>query len=630
MPRIYALLVGINDYVAVGKLAGCVADIDAVDALLRKRVAADALDVLTLRDAGATRVAIIDGFRTHLTQATKDDVAVFYYCGHGSQEAVPPEWAALAPTGTNQTIVPVDARTGDVFDIADKELSALIHEVATSGAQVVTLFDSCHSGGVTRDVDDDGVSRTADASGRSRTMADYLDLARALYDPARFTSDAPPEPRHIAIAACQYDETAKEFPTVAPRRGAFTRAFEEAVNTLGPSATYIDLLTAIRTTVRGRAKNQIPNLSISGGASGSAVFLGGHAGRRDLTVNADAGGTWWLSAGAVDGIASPDDGRVTEVSLFERTTFARDGVAATPLARAAVDLTEADRARLKLTAGDAALDVSQVYAGVVTKLSVVPMHVIVAGADAAGTARVRAFLAGRAVNYAVAVTPVSGVPHVTASVAGDSITVLDAQGVAFENLRFGLGDNDLAALDVACVQMARWHDTRDRRPVGSSLNDVVLVDLVPAVKQETGIPADRAAHAVVNGMVTLRYDSAGPPYMQLRIRNTSSQRLYVALLSLSDTFECAVAFSDWLPAGATVYVRGGRPQKLEIPAWRRSSFTVATEFVKVIAAQLEFSVTQFAMPPLLAPAAGGERAFTEDSDDRSFWGTTMFRVEIHR
>ena len=132
------------------------------------------------------------------------------------------------------------------------------------------------------------------------------------------------------------------------------------------------------------------------------------------------------------------------------------------------------------------------------------------------------------------------------------------------------------------------------------------------------------------GMVSLWYDSAGPPYMQLRIRNTSSQRLYVALLSLSDTFECAVAFSDWLPARATVYVRGGRPQKLEIPAWRRSSFTVATEFVKVIAAQLEFSVTQFAMPPLLAPAEGGERAFTEESDDRSFWGTTMFRVEIQR
>jgi uncharacterized caspase-like protein len=53
----------------------------------------------------ATCQAIIDGFRRHLCQAGSDDVALFYYSGHGSQEESPPEFWHLEPDRFNETLV---------------------------------------------------------------------------------------------------------------------------------------------------------------------------------------------------------------------------------------------------------------------------------------------------------------------------------------------------------------------------------------------------------------------------------------------------------------------------------------------------------------------------------------------
>ena len=170
MAKVYALFVGIDKYQPpVKALEGSVADIAAMEALFATRIPPASLELKTLRDDAATRAAIIDGFRSHLRQAGSNDVALFYYCGHGSQEPCPSEWLHIEPSGKNQTLIPVDARTGDVFDIADKELSALIHEVASGGAQVVVITDSCNSGGNTRAADDDtdplaGVARMVPAA----------------------------------------------------------------------------------------------------------------------------------------------------------------------------------------------------------------------------------------------------------------------------------------------------------------------------------------------------------------------------------------------------------------------------------------------------------------------------------
>lgn len=656
MPRIHALLVGINEYTAVGALHGCVADITAVEALLRERIPADTLEMKVLRDAEATRAAIIDGFRTHLAKATADDVALFYFCGHGSEEKCPPEWLLLEPSGRNQTLVPVDARVGETFDLADKELCALIHGVAQSGAQVVTLFDSCHSGGVTRNIGDDtdahtGVARmTAATKGRARTLADYLDAARDMYDPARIAASGPPEPSHIAIAACQHDQTAKEFPKFpTPRRGAFTLAFEEAVKALGPSATYVDIVTAIRTKVRDRADDQLPNLSVTGGASGATLFLAGQAGRPDLTITADDTGVWWLSMGAVDGMPTPSTGQLTEIAIYQRGAFDAGRSAAQPIGQATIDQVLEDRSSVRLAAGSTPLDTATSYIGAVTRLSSLPLHVIIDGDDPVAVARLREVLGRSAVWYAVVESAGTTVPTVTVRVANSAITILDVAGMPMQNLRFkvhaaeqtagpeGMQQSAAAmtasaeAVADACTHLGTWFGNRDRTPLGSTLNGAITIELVPATAKEAGIPLDRPALPATSGAVTLQYSGDQAPWVQFRLRNTSSVRLYVALVDLTDSYGCSVMFEDWIPAGATAFAYAGAPKRLRIPDWRGPAVSSATDWLKIFASKGQFAAAQLKLPSLLAPAT---REVEEEDDvpptDSSFWGTTTLRVETRR
>jgi uncharacterized caspase-like protein len=99
--KLYGLLVGINDYPSpVPKLRGCLNDIEAFATYVQARADGkdfEKPDLLVLKDSEATRQAIIDGFEKHLCKAGKDDVALFYYSGHGAQARSPKEFWHLEP-----------------------------------------------------------------------------------------------------------------------------------------------------------------------------------------------------------------------------------------------------------------------------------------------------------------------------------------------------------------------------------------------------------------------------------------------------------------------------------------------------------------------------------------------------
>ncbi len=642
MPRIHALLVGINDYANISKLHGCVADITAVESLLTSRVPTDSLNLRVLLDAAATRAGIIDGFRTHLTKAGDGDIALFFFCGHGSEEPCPAEWRTIEPSGMNQTIVPVDARANDVFDIADKELAALISEVGASGAEVVMMFDSCHSGGVTRDADDSttdrandnaaGVARMAPSgTGRARTLADYLDAARELYAPERLATAGPPDPKHIAIMACQHDQLAKEFPKQpTPRRGAFTAAFEEAVGLLGPSATYADLVTAVRTRVRDRATDQMPSLSAIGGANAASVFLAGHIGRSDLTVDADAAGAWWLSSGAVTGIPATESGNVTTVAIYPRGTF-DNAAASPPLATATIDLVQADRSRLRLSGNTAPLVANTQYLGVISRMGTTPLVVVISGAPAEHVARVKTALGAHAGAFAVADAPSTSIPSVTVHLDGTSAQLLGTDSAPLLNQSFTVTPDGLPALISACTHLATWFGIRDRTPLASTLNNKVTIEVVPVAAGETTVPADRQPLVPVNGGLQLQYADGKPPRVQFRLRNTSSVPLYVAFVDLSDSFGSALKLSEKLEPGQVAISDGGKINGMAIAKWRDPSFSVTTDLMKVFAATESFTTGHLVLPSLLNPNAGGVReAVEEEEPDASFWGTTTLRIDTKR
>ena len=158
----YALLVSISDYPGIGyeqssDLAGPRADGEAMYDLLVNTYGVPAENVVVLRDAEATREAVVEAFRRHLGQAGPEGAAFFHYAGHGTQlpAEVLPGGASLssaAPAraeadGLDEALV-LWGRGAEFAYLLDHELGALA-EGLTAG-HVVLALDNCHSGDGTR------------------------------------------------------------------------------------------------------------------------------------------------------------------------------------------------------------------------------------------------------------------------------------------------------------------------------------------------------------------------------------------------------------------------------------------------------------------------------------------------
>ena len=156
--KIYPLLVALDLYdpsSRVPSLRGCVTDIESIELYLRSQVADgdwELVEPRVLKNEQATREGVITGFQEFLCQATENDVALFYYAGHGAQERAPKVFLPLEPDGMNETLVCYDSRTTTGRDLADKELRYLINQVAKRNPHILVLMDCCHSGGGTREV----------------------------------------------------------------------------------------------------------------------------------------------------------------------------------------------------------------------------------------------------------------------------------------------------------------------------------------------------------------------------------------------------------------------------------------------------------------------------------------------
>ena len=249
---IYGLLIGIDDYPRpIPSLRGCVNDIEAFAAYLSDRVAKDkgvALNLKTLKNAEATRQAVVDAFRSHLGQAKKGDVALFYYSGHGSQEQAPEEFWKIEPDHLDETLVCYDSRNPGNWDLADKEMAKLIDDVAAKGPHVAVILDCCHSGSGTREIET--VVRRAPTDLRRRPIESFLvsvaEAEAAAASRERECEAAQPgrlatEGRHVLFAACRDDEEAKEYIGDGKHRGAFSFFLGDALKSAAGVPTYRDL-----------------------------------------------------------------------------------------------------------------------------------------------------------------------------------------------------------------------------------------------------------------------------------------------------------------------------------------------------------------------------------------------------
>lgn len=166
-----ALLVGIDTYEdpRVPATPGATDDARAIAAVLHDRFGFADSSIHLLLDEQATAQGVIDAFRTWLIEGTEPGDRVFFlYAGHGSQL---PDDNGDEADGFDETLAPhdVDPEGSGAGQIRDDVLSGLV--AALSGRRAVLLFDSCHSGTVTRGLPAPG----AQASGvRFLPRADQL------------------------------------------------------------------------------------------------------------------------------------------------------------------------------------------------------------------------------------------------------------------------------------------------------------------------------------------------------------------------------------------------------------------------------------------------------------------------
>lgn len=141
-PRVFAVMVGITDYGGYSSDLAYTAEdaIKLAEALRREGVLNPSSIVLT--DADATVAGVRRAFAEVAAKAGPDDIFLFFFSGHGSQQSVAVSADEL--DGLSETIVLRDGQ------ITDTEMAELFGSLNTRLSLIV--LDSCFSGGFARNV----------------------------------------------------------------------------------------------------------------------------------------------------------------------------------------------------------------------------------------------------------------------------------------------------------------------------------------------------------------------------------------------------------------------------------------------------------------------------------------------
>ena len=615
MPRtIHALLVGIDAYPRpIPPLRGCVNDIDALATYLGERVAKDqgvALNLKTLKNAEATRQAIIDGFRTHLGQAQKGDVALFCYSGHGSQEQAPEEFWKIEPDHLDETLVCFDSRNAGAWDLADKELAKLIHEVAARGPHVAVILDCCHSGSGTREIGT--VVRRAPTDLRQRPIETFLvSVAEAQAAAASRGANATggawqvgTEGRHVLLAACRDDEEAKEHFGGGRWGGAFSYFLGDALRSAAGVPTYRDLFARVSALVANQVANQSPQLEASRNDDLDGVFLDGAIQPAPATFTASfRGGRWTINGGQTSGIPAPAGADSARLALFRFDATAeecRDPAKA--LATAVVEEVLPASSRVAIE-GDAPLDTRQTYKALIISLPAPALAVGLEG-DAA---------ACELVKKAVEIASPEGEPSLFVRVAGPGENAefrLVARDGQFVITRPN-DDRPLVAqidgLNEAGARLAvqrlehisRWTQTARLSNPASSIQpeDVKLTILVDG--QEVSGREVRLEYQIKDG-------KGIPPMFLVSMTNNSQRTLFCGLLDLTQRFQVDAGLVKGgcvrIAPGETAWGNLGKPIRPTVPdaLWKQGVIE-DKDLLKLIVCTEEFDPRKLEQPALDMP-----------------------------
>lgn len=280
-----AIVVGINRYDAavapggaqftaarrITNLNGAVNDATAMRDLLVSRFGFPAAQARLLTDGDATRDGIVTAINATLAESQRGDVVVFYFAGHGSQRR---NTLSPSPSKLDQTIVVADANVG-AYDVRDKELARLFNPFLDKGIELILIFDSCHSGSITRGALGQAVERWA--------AIDERDAADAGVD----VKETPDRRGALIISAAQdYQSALERSGADGEPRGVFTVALMETLNAVSPGESAANVFRRMKARMQMDGLPQEPVLDATDARKRRPVFGGAAAaeGRTAIAV----------------------------------------------------------------------------------------------------------------------------------------------------------------------------------------------------------------------------------------------------------------------------------------------------------------------------------------------------------
>src|SRR5208337_4024643 len=272
--------------------------------------------VIILPASETTRDGILAAMQKYLVDIPKKgDTVVFYDASHGSLR-VNNKGNKLTVrvdgkyVHADSTMVPSDAYTGG-YDVRDREMTRIFNAALDKGVHLTVIFDSCHSGGMTRGIGPKYVERMLAFDPRD------INEAPDAQTPPSERKDNPA----LIFSAAQQDETAKEMPAAnssAEPHGAFTAALIQTLEVLPADAPASLVYQRVRAVLEGGSvPEQEPDLDANEARRQEPLF--GGAAAKSNKVRTTALGT------NSDGAVSLDIGQVAGLGIGTEFTSEQPG-----------------------------------------------------------------------------------------------------------------------------------------------------------------------------------------------------------------------------------------------------------------------------------------------------------------
>ena len=296
-PNFHALLIGVNFYFphrlpegnCYKNLKGCVQDINHVETYLKNTFNLTPDQIIKLTATASdnpeqpqeppellpTYENIVNKFKELTAKAKPQDIVYIHYSGHGGRAKTIYE-DIKGFGGLDEALVPCDIGQPNSRYLRDLELAKLLDDMVQKQLAVTVVFDSCHSGGATRDEtkEEENIaargSHFIDMTDRPKDSLvappeEFAQISRNIVTNSRSITVADslfPTPNgYTLIAACRDHELAYEKVFEGTERnGALTYFLLKALRQFGAEISAQELYDRISNLVNNDFQRQSPML----------------------------------------------------------------------------------------------------------------------------------------------------------------------------------------------------------------------------------------------------------------------------------------------------------------------------------------------------------------------------------